>query len=160
MGACEIPEPARLALEELKRGFKELYGERLEGIYLYGSYVRGDFTKESDVDVFLVLKGKVKPGAEIIRFSQLLSEICLKYDVLLPKSSIFLHAQCPPGRSEGMKPEFQVAIQKAKRYLKSAKLLKDTEDYDSATSSFLTAPRLKCRFKRCAPPGNSGDCPK
>jgi predicted nucleotidyltransferase len=65
MKAHEIPQSVRLALEELKGALVEVYGERPEGVYLYGSYARGDFTEDSDIDVLLVLKGDVKPGAEI-----------------------------------------------------------------------------------------------
>jgi predicted nucleotidyltransferase len=79
----EIPQSVRLALEELKAALVELYGERLEGVYLYGSYARGDFTEDSDIDVLVVLQGDVKPGAEITRLSPLLSEICLRHDVLI-----------------------------------------------------------------------------
>jgi predicted nucleotidyltransferase len=68
MKAHEIPQSVRLALEELKGALVEVYGERPEGVYLYGSYARGDFTEDSDIDVLLVLKGNVKPGAEITEF--------------------------------------------------------------------------------------------
>jgi len=44
MKAHEIHQSVRLALEELKGALVELYGERLGGFYLYGSYARGDFT--------------------------------------------------------------------------------------------------------------------
>jgi predicted nucleotidyltransferase len=44
MKAHEIPQSVRLALEELKGALVEVYGERPEGVYLYGSYARGDFT--------------------------------------------------------------------------------------------------------------------
>lgn len=47
----------RTALLELKQALVQMYGERLEGIYLYGSYARGDFTQDSDVDVLVVLRG-------------------------------------------------------------------------------------------------------
>jgi putative DNA methylase len=45
MKAHEIHQSVRLALEELKGALVELYGERLEGFYLYGSYARGDFNR-------------------------------------------------------------------------------------------------------------------
>ncbi len=45
----EFPESIRLALKELKQLLMETYGERLSGIYLYGSYARGDFHPGSDV---------------------------------------------------------------------------------------------------------------
>ncbi|NSW78407.1 MAG: nucleotidyltransferase domain-containing protein [Chthonomonadetes bacterium] len=77
-----LPQNVRLALLELKRALVQMYGERLEGIYLYGSYARGDFTQDSDVDVLVVFRDAVKPGAEITNISPLVSDICLRYDVL------------------------------------------------------------------------------
>lgn len=79
----EMPEPVRLALEELKQALSKLYGERLRGVYLYGSYARGDFTEDSDVDVLVVLDGPIKPGAEISYMSPVVSEICLRRALLI-----------------------------------------------------------------------------
>ena len=36
-------------------------------IILYGSYARGSATEDSDIDLLIVLEGKVKPGEEIDR---------------------------------------------------------------------------------------------
>jgi predicted nucleotidyltransferase len=73
----------KAAMDELKAALSELYGGRLCGVYLYGSYARGDFCLESDVDVLVVLAGVVKPGAEISRMNPLVSDICLKHDLLI-----------------------------------------------------------------------------
>jgi len=83
MKTSEIPQSVRLALEELKGALIELYGERLEGVYLYGSYARGDFTEDSDIDVLIALRGEVRPGAEITNINSIVSEICLRYGLLL-----------------------------------------------------------------------------
>lgn len=79
----KLPEPVRMALEELKGALAELYGDRLQGLYLYGSYARGDFTPDSDVDVLVVLAGEVKPGEEVGRYSQIVADINLRHDVLI-----------------------------------------------------------------------------
>jgi predicted nucleotidyltransferase len=42
-------------LTELKARLQDLYGERLKGLYLFGSYARGDASEDSDIDVALVL---------------------------------------------------------------------------------------------------------
>ena len=52
-------------------------------IYLYGSYARGDFRSDSDVDVLIVLDGEVKPGQEIDRISHQVADICLEHNVLI-----------------------------------------------------------------------------
>ena len=70
-------------LEEFKMEIEKLYGDRLKQIILYGSHARGDFTEESDIDLLIVLKGKVVPGKEIDRMIDIITEINLKYGVLI-----------------------------------------------------------------------------
>jgi len=51
-----LREDIRPILQELKKRLKDIYGDRLRSVVLFGSSARGDFTKESDVDVLVVLK--------------------------------------------------------------------------------------------------------
>jgi len=44
-------------LRQLRQELHQLWGNRLEAIYLYGSQARGDAHPDSDVDVLAVLKG-------------------------------------------------------------------------------------------------------
>ncbi len=46
----------RALSQDVKQALTELYGERLDRVILYGSYARGDFHNESDVDFLVVLK--------------------------------------------------------------------------------------------------------
>jgi predicted nucleotidyltransferase len=79
-----MPQSVRTALTELKQALLQLYGERLRGLYLYGSYARGDFSEEdSDVDLLIAIEGEVKPTREIDHVSKVASDICLKYDLLI-----------------------------------------------------------------------------
>ena len=70
-------------LEEFKREIKRLYGKKLKKVILYGSYARGDATKDSDIDLLIVLKGNIVHGEEIDRMIDIITEINLKYGVLL-----------------------------------------------------------------------------
>ncbi len=45
----------RKLLDELKLGLERLYGGCLCGVYLFGSYARGEEDAGSDVDVLIVL---------------------------------------------------------------------------------------------------------
>lgn len=70
-------------LAELQKQLKLIYGQRLLKIILYGSYARGQANKDSDLDVAVVLKGKVNPGKEIDRMLDALVDLNLKYQVLV-----------------------------------------------------------------------------
>lgn len=47
----ELKDLIRLYTEEIKK----IYGEHLRKIVLYGSYARGDFTADSDIDIMILL---------------------------------------------------------------------------------------------------------
>lgn len=42
----------------MKKGYEHVYGDDIIEIYLYGSYVRGDYDTESDIDFAAVVKGE------------------------------------------------------------------------------------------------------
>jgi predicted nucleotidyltransferase len=70
-------------LKEFRQEIEKLYGKRLKDVILYGSWARGEATEESDIDLLIVLEGKVIPGKEIDRMIDIITEINLKYGVLL-----------------------------------------------------------------------------
>jgi predicted nucleotidyltransferase len=79
----ELPEAVERGLAELKEALAGVYGQKLKGLYLYGSYARGDLTPDSDVDVLVELEGQVRPTREMDRVSAIVADICLRHDVLL-----------------------------------------------------------------------------
>jgi predicted nucleotidyltransferase len=70
-------------LKEFKKEIEKLYGKRLKKVILYGSYARGDATKDSDIDLLIVLEGNIIPGEEIDRMIDIITEINLKYGELI-----------------------------------------------------------------------------
>jgi len=70
-------------LKEFRKEIEILYGKRLKDTILYGSWARGEATEGSDIDVLIVLEGKVAPGKEIDRIIDVITEINLKYGVLI-----------------------------------------------------------------------------
>jgi len=54
-------------LARLKEGLASVYGWRLKGLYLYGSYAAGEQDEESDLDVLIVLDRVDHYAAEIDR---------------------------------------------------------------------------------------------
>jgi len=74
-----MTEDIKQTLGELKERLTKLYGARLRGVYLFGSYARGDGSEESDVDVLIVLDRVENYTGEIAFTSELVSELSLKY---------------------------------------------------------------------------------
>lgn len=75
------PAEVEAVLTELRAGLEELYGERLRGVYLYGSYARGEARPGSDLDVLVVLNRVDRYGEEIDRTGALASRISLAHGV-------------------------------------------------------------------------------
>lgn len=72
-------------MAELKQRLEAMYGERLRGVYLYGSFARGEQASDSDVDVLIVLDGIDAYGAEIDRTSELISSLSLQNNLSLSR---------------------------------------------------------------------------
>ena len=50
-----LPNKIKNILEEYVKGLLEIVGKDLNKVILYGSYARGDFRKDSDIDVAVVV---------------------------------------------------------------------------------------------------------
>ncbi len=71
-------------INSFKKILKELYGERLAKIVLYGSYARGDFHVESDIDFLVVLKDEnITVGDEIRFISPKAHLLTLDFDIVI-----------------------------------------------------------------------------
>ncbi|MFH0765154.1 MAG: nucleotidyltransferase domain-containing protein [Calditrichota bacterium] len=70
-------------LTRLERCLRDEYRDRLSCLILFGSQARGDAEDGSDIDVLVVLKGKVSPGLEVTRISPITASLSLQYDVVI-----------------------------------------------------------------------------
>lgn len=73
-------EKLRTMLEEMSELLHRVYGSRLKAVILYGSVARGTQTKDSDVDIMVLVDGT---DAELREYDEKLSdvstEMALKY---------------------------------------------------------------------------------
>ena len=65
-------------ITEYVTAVKKIYGNHLKQVILYGSYARGDYTKDSDVDIMLLVD---LDETELDTFSDALSELGFEYNV-------------------------------------------------------------------------------
>lgn len=52
-------------LNRIKDCLEDTYGDRLQGVVLYGSEARGEAEPDSDIDLLVLLKGPVQFGKDL-----------------------------------------------------------------------------------------------
>ena len=50
----KIPEKISKSIDEFINGVNNLFGDRIKKIILYGSYARGDYKENSDIDIMIL----------------------------------------------------------------------------------------------------------
>lgn len=67
-------------VREFKQALQVLYGDRLHDVVLYGSYARGDYDDESDIDLMVLLNDEtVDTYVEIRKITDVETDFMLKY---------------------------------------------------------------------------------
>lgn len=82
------PAEVNAILAELRSRLERIYGDRLRGMYLYGSYARGEPERGSDLDVLIVLDEVQSGWTEIERTSHDTAELSLEHDLTI--STVFM----------------------------------------------------------------------
>jgi len=78
-------------INQIKSYLIERYGDKIREIILYGSYARGEATKDSDIDLLVLVDDSINPSDVRRSLSDLLFDILLEKGelisvVVLPKS--------------------------------------------------------------------------
>ena len=73
-----MPNNIKKTLNDFIRQVKELLGDRVKKIILYGSYARGDFNKNSDIDIMILTDLNEK---EIEDYRDKISDIVFEIEV-------------------------------------------------------------------------------
>ena len=76
-------ERALTIASKTRRILEQIYGERLRGVYLYGSAARDQLTPDSDIDIAIVLDNIQSRFEEHERTSQLSSDVSLEENTLV-----------------------------------------------------------------------------
>jgi predicted nucleotidyltransferase len=77
----KLSSKEKKAVREFIKTVRLDYGEKIQRAALFGSKVRGDWTKYSDVDILLITTDDKWKFRQY--FSEVVSDIALKYDVQL-----------------------------------------------------------------------------
>ena len=70
-------------LKKAKFTLQKIYGKRLKGIVLYGSYARGDAVDGSDIDLIVLLENMQNPIDELEKCSKEIHQLDFVYDTLI-----------------------------------------------------------------------------
>ena len=81
-----LSDELSVILPEVRRELARLLGDKLTGVYLFGSCARGEQRPDSDVDVLLVLSDEFEYGEMIERTSQVISDLSLKHDKVISRA--------------------------------------------------------------------------
>lgn len=81
--AEKVPKKIRKILDETRRELEIKYAQRLKQMILFGSYARGDHSKDSDIDIILLLNNSNSVSTERDIYLPITSRLSLKYDKVI-----------------------------------------------------------------------------
>ena len=73
-----MPRTIQTILSQYIAQLQKIYGSHLKSVILYGSYARGDYTEDSDVDIMILVD---LPDEKLDSYSDTLSELDFEYNV-------------------------------------------------------------------------------
>lgn len=75
--------------EEMVNYYRSVYGDSIDTIILYGSYARGDYSDDSDIDITAIVRGnRVELQKKLKKMWDFSTEVGLAYDVIVSPTVI------------------------------------------------------------------------
>lgn len=73
-----MPQTMQNLIEQYTIEIRKIYGKHLRKVILYGSYARGDFSSDSDIDIMILLD---MSDLELKKYSQQLSYMTYDFNL-------------------------------------------------------------------------------
>lgn len=78
-----------IVLKKISEIYKSVYGEKLVRVILYGSYARGDFSDDSDLDIVALVRGdRMKLQEQLKNVWDQTCDLELEYEMVLSPAVI------------------------------------------------------------------------
>ncbi|MBD5463016.1 MAG: nucleotidyltransferase domain-containing protein [Lachnospiraceae bacterium] len=75
--------------QQISQSYRSVYGDNIVAIYLYGSYARGNYDEESDVDIAAIIRGnRIDLQRKLKQIWDVSADIGLKNDVIVSPTVI------------------------------------------------------------------------
>jgi predicted nucleotidyltransferase len=101
-----MDQKVKRLVDRVKAHLNEMYGEGIKKVILYGSYARGEATKDSDVDVLVLVDQSLNPREVDDGLSDLL------YDILLDQGELVSVIVLPEDYFENYNFPFMLNVRK------------------------------------------------
>lgn len=86
-----MDEKIKYLTNRIKTHLKQIYGKKIKKVILYGSYVRNEATKDSDIDLLVIVDDSLNPSEVRKSLSDLLFNIILEEKKLVSVIAIPEH---------------------------------------------------------------------
>ena len=76
-------------LNEVAKSYRKSYGDNITKILLYGSYARGDYHDDSDIDIVAIVKGeRLELQNKLKKIWDVSNDLGLEYEVIVSPTVI------------------------------------------------------------------------